>query len=763
MQHRSDISTNVGIDSRIKSILLNLVLFVGLILFLHLVSIDLTISQQFEVSYALLIILIILEKIKYVQKTPVRICFLLISSFISLRYWYWRTFDTLIYTGFFDFIAMMLLYLDELYSMSIYFLGMFVNIWPFFRKPVPLPSDPESLPTVDIFIPTYNEPEDIVRVTVTACTQIDYPEKKMRIYILDDGATIAKRNNPKTSNMAWERYHSFKKMAEELGVNYLAREKNDHAKAGNINSALKYSSGELILILDCDHIPSRDILKNTVGCFLKDDKLFLVQTPHYFINPDPIEKNLDTFFNAPSENQMFYMAIQHGLDFWNSSFFCGSAAILRRKYLEEVGGISGNTITEDAETSLLLQAKGYNSAYIGIPMIYGLSPETFDDFILQRSRWAQGMVQIFILKNPLLTKGLKIYQRICYINSTIFWFFSLSRVIFFITPIFYLVFGLKIYNASALQVWAYAIPHLFCSLIVSNLLYGKVRWPFFSELYETVQSIFLFPAIISTINNPKAPKFKVTPKGVPLKSDFLSPLAGPFYIVFFIILASFLAVPTRWFFYPLQRDAIIVCASWNLFNLFLILACLGIVWERQQVRHFHRLWVRKKATIFLPRLNLRFKGEINDLSLTGIGINLSFNPSLNALKEEEKIVIEAEDNGENYKFPAKLIKIMKKEDFTKCGCKFSLEETPFSSVVKFVYGDSEKAYKFLKMKSKSISFWQALVYLVNKGIKGSIKNFRGLIYLVYATVSKFLKKYFYLPLLNIFQIMYKKIVTIIGG
>ena len=65
-----------------------------------------------------------------------------------------------------------------------------------------------------------------------------------------------------------------------------------------------------------------------------------------------------------------------------------------------------------------LHKRGYKSVYIPRPMVCGLSPETFDDFILQKSRWAQGMAQIFVLSNPLFEKGLSFYQKICYFNSS---------------------------------------------------------------------------------------------------------------------------------------------------------------------------------------------------------------------------------------------------------------------------------------------------------------------------------------------------------
>jgi len=93
-------------------------------------------------------------------------------------------------------------------------------------------------------------------------------------------------------------------------------------------------------------------LRETVGYFSQDPKLFLVQTPHIFLNPDPIERNLRTFERMPSENEMFYGVTQCGLDKWNGSFFCGSAALLRRAALMSGGGFSGITITEDCETAL---------------------------------------------------------------------------------------------------------------------------------------------------------------------------------------------------------------------------------------------------------------------------------------------------------------------------------------------------------------------------------------------------------------------------
>src|SRR4030095_2598141 len=110
-----------------------------------------------------------------------------------------------IYTNPVDFVGMALLFAAELYSITLHMLGLFVNVWPVDREPVPMPKDRSTWPTVDIFIPTYSEPEDIVRLTVIAATQIDYPRDKVKIYVLDDGGTIAKRAHPHNGLASWER------------------------------------------------------------------------------------------------------------------------------------------------------------------------------------------------------------------------------------------------------------------------------------------------------------------------------------------------------------------------------------------------------------------------------------------------------------------------------------------------------------------------------------------------------------------------------
>ena len=579
-------------------------------------------SSLNQLIISLLLVGVILFLFK--KKTEyVKLIIILTGIFITLRYFYWRTFNTITTDNPINFILSFLLYFAEFYSVLIALLGGFIALRLLERKEFPITlEDNEKLPTVDIFIPTYNEPVDVVKITALAATTLDYPKEKFKVYILDDGGSKQKLNDPDMNKREEnrKRAQALKDFAESVGGNlyYLTREKNEHAKAGNINEALKKTKGDLILILDCDHIPTQDFLRNTVGFFIKYPKLFLLQTPHSFQNPDPIEKNLEIFRKIPTENDMFYKFIQKGLDFWSSSFFCGSAAILRRKYLEEIGGIQGQTITEDAETALELHSRGLDSAYYGKKMVYGLQPETFASFIVQRSRWAQGMVQIFLLRNPLFKRGLKWYQKISYINSSFFWFFGIARAIFLLAPIFFLFSGAKIYYASLDEVIAYAVPHFIASVFVSNYLYVRVRWNFFSELYEALQSLFILPAILSVLLNPRKPTFKVTPKGEDLAEEFLSPFYKPIYILFNITLISFFFAIYRWIEHPDERGTIVVVLFWQTFN-FLVLA-LGVIAmrEKPERRRAYRIPAQDKVFVYVG--SLTFSGRIKDVSLTGIWV-----------------------------------------------------------------------------------------------------------------------------------------------
>ena len=313
---------------------------------------------------------------------------------------------------------------------------------------------------------------------------------------------------------------------------------------------------------------------------------------------------------------MFFQTIQRGLDFWSASFFCGSAAVLRRTCLEEVGGVRGDSITEDAETSLELHGRGYRSVYVNHPLVAGLAPETFNAFVTQRMRWAQGMIQILLLKKPYRAPGLRWHQRLGYMSTILFWLFPFARTVFLLAPLAYLVFGAHIYNASLAQIAAYTIPHLIATYMISSLLFGRTRWPLVSELYELMQSIFSLIAITKVFVNPRRPSFVVTPKGDTLDRDFVSPLYKPFYLLFGLMLLGFAFGFYRLADEPLTRELTIVVLAWNLFNFITVVAALGALYERRQKRASPRIPVNETGHL-APAGGDGLDCEIADLSSMG--------------------------------------------------------------------------------------------------------------------------------------------------
>lgn len=211
--------------------------------------------------------------------------------------------------------------------------------------------------SVDVFITVYNEPPEIVRKTAEAATRIHYPHYT---YILDDGRSPV-----------------IKALTEELGIGYISREDNRHAKAGNINNALQVTSGDLILYLDADQIPLPRILDRVLGYF-EDDRVAFVQTPQNFYNvPDN-----DPFGN---DADLFYGPIQQGKDGWGAAFLCGTNVVLRREALIQMGLIYYvNDIQAALNETLQNAAQSAKSAEKALNTDSGLQTMVPAEQILQR-------------------------------------------------------------------------------------------------------------------------------------------------------------------------------------------------------------------------------------------------------------------------------------------------------------------------------------------------------------------------------------------
>lgn len=568
-----------------------------------------------------------------------RIALMAISSIIVLRYFVWRITSTLPDPDLsLSYVLAVLLLLTETYSILVFFLNAFITADPVERD-LPPQVRAEDLPTVDILVPSYNEPVEMLSITLSAAKNMIYPARLKKVVLCDDGGTDQRCNaaDPALADAARERRRQMQELCRELGVIYSTRARNEHAKAGNMSAALARLDGELVVVFDADHVPSRDFLARTVGYFAQNPKLFLVQTPHFFINSDPIERNLG--LACPPENEMFYGKIHPGLDRWGGAFFCGSAAVLRRKALDSVGGFAGETITEDAETALEIHSKGWSSMYLDRAMIAGLQPETFASFIQQRGRWATGMMQMLILKNPLLRKGLNPLQRLCYINSMSFWLFPLIRLAYLVAPLTYLFFGVEIFVTTANEAAAYVLSYMAIVLLVQNAVFARQRWPLISEIYEIAQAPYLAGAIFRTVLRPRAAKFNVTAKDETLAEDYISPIYRPLLILFALTVAGVVALIFRWIAFPGDRSVLLVVGIWAVLNMLLVSLSLRAVAEKQQRRAAPRVSMREPASLCWSGMDAPLPVTVVDASTSGAGIELAGGSALRLPPLRSEVVL----------------------------------------------------------------------------------------------------------------------------
>ena len=573
---------------------------IGGLLLIAVATVQLDARQQAILAVTSAIVFFVANRIK---RRSVSVFLVVLSLAVSLRYIFWRVTETLDFGSVAELVLGFGLALAEMYAIIVLVLGYIQTLWPLERKPIPMPDDPMLWPTVDVFIPTYNEPMSIVRATVLGSIAIDWPPEKLRVFLLDDG-----------------RREEFREFAAECGIGYITRGDNLHAKAGNLNNALAQTEGEFVAVFDADHIATRAFLQMTMGWMVAEPRNALVQTPHHFYSPDPFQRNLAAGTRVPSEGNMFYGLVQDANDYWNSAFFCGSCAVLRRSALEEIGGFAVETVTEDAHTMLKMHRRGWDSCYLRLPLAAGLATERLILHIGQRIRWARGMIQIFRIDNPLFGPGLSFGQRICYLQALGHFFFALPRVVFLTAPLAFLLFGLNIIAASPLAIVSYALPHIFHSVATNSRLQRNNRHSFWSEVYETVLALFLVRVTIVTLFAPRRGKFNVTNKGGLLENGYfdLGAVYPNLILAFFLVagvirgLVGILFLQTE----QLTFQALVLNTIWGFLSLLTVMAALAVGRETRQVRSYARVRATVPVAIYLPD-GRAVSGITQDLSQGG--------------------------------------------------------------------------------------------------------------------------------------------------
>lgn len=378
-----------------------------------------------------------------------------------------------------------LLLVCEVYGVS----ALSVLAWFSWRRPDQ--TRPPATPgrTVDVYVCTFDEPVAVLRATLTGCRRIAYPHTT---YLLDDG-----------------RRPEMAALAEEFGAIYLTRPDNRHAKAGNVNHALRRSGGELVFTLDADHVPTPDALDALVGYF-DDPELALVQTPHDFFNQDSAQH----YEPGRHEQSVFFSVVMPGKDRHGGAFWCGSAALIRRAALLQIGGVATETIAEDFHTTLRLHRHGWRTRYHAETVVQGLAPHSLASYLLQRDRWARGNLTVFRTpESPLRRRGLTAWQRLSYLASLNAYLAGPVRALLLVVLAAVLWTGAMPLATGWTQLLALWLPATASSVIAGSALsrgFMRAKETFHFEITCAQTHLRALPSALRTPR--RAAVFKVTPK-----------------------------------------------------------------------------------------------------------------------------------------------------------------------------------------------------------------------------------------------------------
>ena len=427
-------------------------------------------------------------------------------------------------------------------------------------------ADPRPI-AVDVFIATYNEEEELVRLSIQDAKAMRYPHPiDLNIHVLDDG-----------------RRATMRAVAEEEGVNYISRDTNVGFKAGNLRNAMEQTGGDFILICDADTRPFPTLLERTLGYFRDPDVAF-VQTPQWFYDLPEGERlrdwmgqrlgrvgrwlggavetvageiriGEDPFANDPA---MFYDIIQRRRNAYNAAFCCGAGSLHRREAVMFVAlqafgdaiakaGDEGRSrlarltrrkadpaaqalarwqavqeeeltpykfhVSEDIYTSIVLHQdrhrrwKSVLHPHVESKM---LSPQDLLTWTIQRFKYAGGSLDIFFHDNPVTAPGMSIGQRLMYLTT--FWSYlgAVWNLCFLVAPLVYFFFGIAPVSAYTGDFFGHALPFL----IANEIAFLAGTWGL-SGYKGKVSYLASFPislrALWAVIRKQKI-KFPVTPK-----------------------------------------------------------------------------------------------------------------------------------------------------------------------------------------------------------------------------------------------------------
>ena len=441
------------------------------------------------------------------NKTPLRKKFLYFFAFIfSLSYLIWRGLFTLPWNeSLFALIFGIALWISEILSNF----TAVILIWSKNKaKEIIKPEvSPEDYPDIDVLIATHNEEASLLLKTVNAAKFMKYPDPtKVHIYLSDDTNRL-----------------EVKELAEKFNIGYIGLEGNKHAKSGNLNNALANSYSPLVATFDADMIPYSDFLLETVPYFVENAKereedekikpLGFVQTPQSFYNEDVFQYNLFSGNSIPNEQDFFSREVNILYNAQDAAIYTGSNTVISRQAIMDAGGFPTDTITEDFELGALINSKGYKSISTIEPMASGLTPTDIPSVLKQRVRWGRGVVQSVKNLHLITNKDLTIQQKLVFLNSYLYWWAFIRRLLYILAPILFTVFSIRVVDTNFWALLIYWLPGYLLLHLAMQDVSSDIRTQSWGEVQETILAPYLFiPVFLQSIGI-KEKKFKVTDKG----------------------------------------------------------------------------------------------------------------------------------------------------------------------------------------------------------------------------------------------------------
>lgn len=318
----------------------------------------------------------------------------------------------------------------------------------YFSISIPATPPPQHAFTVDIFT-TFcaGEPHAMIVETLTAIQAIRYPHTT---YLCDEA------NDPYLAEVC-----------RQLGVVHVTRSNRINAKAGNINNALQYATGELCVVLDPDHVPAPDFLDHIVHHFNNPEVGFVQVVQAYSNMGDSLVAK-----GAAQQTFQFYGPIMATMNSYGTVLAIGANCTFRRAALNSIGGHAAG-LAEDMHTAMQLHAKQWKSVYVPAVLTRGLVPSTLSAYYAQQLKWSRGVFELFVTTYPKLFSRFTWRQRLHYGTIPFHYFSGVVFFINFLIPILSLITGLIPFRMDMVDFALLGLPVIASVILVRHFVQ---RW-----------------------------------------------------------------------------------------------------------------------------------------------------------------------------------------------------------------------------------------------------------------------------------------------